>query len=425
MKNSLSARQLAFLSLISSDKVENFFEKTKDNLSTKDLRLAKEIAFGTTRRLLSLEFLSLSLARAKNLKYLKLKKKERFLLYSAIYQFIFMDRVPIFAIVKETVSLAKKYFGNQKAAFFNSLLRSLSTADLSLPLSKDYKSLSVFYSFPEFLVKEIVEEYGLCQAEEYLQSQNSIFPPYVRIRSGFFLEKRKDQENVAFLKDLANCKTIHNKRFQVGKIISHDITPFCNSKNFYIQNLTPILLLESLLPALTKEPRDILDLCAAPGGKALALFDIFPKANFFLNDHSEERIAVLLSNLKKYEMKAEIYCQKAEQMPSDKKFDLIVLDVPCSNSGVLAKRHEARWRIEEKKLTELSFLQIEMIKNAERLLQPSGYLFYMTCSVFRRENEQVVEAALVGTKLKLAKTIKIFPDLNGRDGGFAALFKKS
>lgn len=412
MKKVSDPREAAFLSLIyakKGDYIENFFEEDIYSMDSKDLRLAKNIAYGTEKRFLSLEYLLNKLIEASGFKNFKIKPKERLLLYSAMYQFFFMEKVPLFAIVNETVSLAKRYFGEQKGSFFNKVLRLLEGCKVGLPEGKEIKDLSYRYSYPEFFIKELIDEYGEESSEDILETQNLFFSPFVRLSSKARAE---------------NCEVVHEKKFSVAKITTGDLSFFSRKKEYYIQNITPVLLLEDLLESLEKnlkKPKKILDLCASPGGKTIALHEIFPNAEFTLNDSSKERLNLLLENLQTHEIKAKVLNFSAEDIHLDEKFDLIILDVPCSNSGVLSKRPEARWRIDKSNLEELSKLQLKIIQNAANLLTPQGYIFYMTCSILNEENEEVIKKA---NGLTIIKTSKILPDKEGKDGGFAALLKK-
>lgn len=409
MRKISNSREAAFLALLYAKEgefIENYFNKEELALSNKDLRLAKEIAFGTVKRQRSLEYLSEKMVTENVFYKLKLKRKEKLLLYSAFYQFFFLNRIPLYAIVNETVSLAKRYFGHSKAGFFNSFLRLLGNS-ISLPNGKEIDQLSYFYSYPPFFVEKLIIEYGGSKAEEILDVQNKVFPPSVRIRKGGSLNK---------------IPLIHDKKFKMA-LASEDISFFCNKKSFYIQNLTPVLLLEELLLSEIN-PNSILDLCASPGGKSIALFDIFPHADFVVNDKSKKRLEILSENLRLHEVFAKIQNIPAEEFISEKKFDLIIVDVPCSNSGVLSKRHEARWRIDKENLSQLCLLQEKILQNASKLLSSSGYLLYMTCSILKDENENIIQKILLNNNLSLEKTHKILPDNFGKDGGFGALLKK-
>lgn len=411
-----SPREAAYFALISSDKehIESTLEiwQKLNKPASKDLRLAKELAFGTIKRLSSLDFLAKQLTSTGKL---NLKSKEKMLLRMAIYQFVFMERIPFYAIVDEKVGLAKKHFGMKTANFFNAVLRKAKDLKLELPRTENpVEDLAIFYSYPTFFVKKLMSEYGLKKAKEIMEVQNHFFPPTVRLRkkAGDTLLKGKE---LHYLLD---------GTFEVVQIPKDvEITSIAANPDFYIQNATPAFLIASLAKDIPS-PKTILDLCAAPGGKLLACRDLFPEAELFANDVSEEKCALIRDNLRKYGAFSHISCQRGEVYQAFQKFDLIVLDVPCSNSGVLHKRPEARWRLLPENLKQLEELQIAIVKNAASLLNPGGQIWYLTCSILREENEDLIKKVCQRFRLKVfGKMLSVLPNDQGLDGGFGCALK--
>ena len=421
MKNLKNPREDAFSALIFAQRggyLEDFFQKT--SLLKKDLALAYEIAHGVQRRKLSLEFLADQLylsnqptnkkgSKKLKAKKLKLKTKERLLLYTALYQYFFMDRVPFYAVVDETVKLVKKYFHPRLAAFFNALLRSLEKKELSLPEGQSLEELSVFYSYPQFFVEQLIKQYGLEKTKKFLEVMNKPAPLMVRLRAS--------EDDV--LKEKDSFETVFSGKLKVLQLEKGErLETYFKDSRFYIQNVTPVYLIEKLSVGLNFRPAKILDLCSAPGGKLLALRDLFPSSKLYANDVSEEKIELLQENLEKYQIEAEVSKGQAEEFCSSEKFDLIVLDVPCSNSGVLNKRAEARWRLEPQKLKELKVQQFQMLKHAVSLLSDKGQIWYLTCSILPEENEVMLTKVQKELGLKVKSSFLQLPNLEGWDGGF-------
>lgn len=377
---------------------ESFFENNKDlDLNEKDLRLAKEITFGVIRRYLTLEYFLEKLFFPRKV---QLKKEEKILFWMALYQFIYLEKVPLYAIVNETVELAKVLKFHHLVGLYNALLRKIDKIDFSLPQDR----LDIYYSFPQFFIEKLIDEYGMDKTRNILESLNTFFPPMVRM----------DKDEKGFVEATL---TEHFKIISLKKTDS--LATFTGDQKYYIQNITPILLME-FLSHQNQSFESILDLCASPGGKLLIAHIFYPKAYLFANDISQEKIQLLKNNINKYHVSAQLSIGPAESIVSDQKYDLIIVDAPCSNTGVLHKRPEARWRLDEEHLKQLQTLQSAILKNAMKLLKPKGQIWYMTCSILKEENEDLMGLAQKELGFKMLKCNKILPDQEGKDGGFAA-----
>ncbi len=159
----------------------------------------------------------------------------------------------------------------------------------------------------------------------------------------------------------------------------------------------------------------LLDFCAAPGGKATHLAQLVgPRGEVRAWDIDPDRLALVAENARRLGL-AHLSCG-----PAEGEYDGVLVDAPCSNTGVLARRPEARWRVREKHLPGLAERQLRILKDASRHVGPSGTLVYSTCSLESEENLGVVEAFLGrgGFRLEAARTV--YPDEAGGDGGFMA-----
>jgi 16S rRNA (cytosine967-C5)-methyltransferase len=360
--------------------------------SAKDFHLAQEICYGVQRRMLSLDYLGKLLNHPQPL---KLKSKEKTILRIALYQFYFLERIPTYALVDESVRLAKRHCHVRFANFLNAILRKLEDKTLALPQGNSVEEMSTAHSYPPYFIHQLLSQYGLSQTKDILTSLN--LPAQLMAR-----KRARELSMLSFTSD---------QREEIAK-----------SKEFYIQNITPATIIHSLAKE-SSSPQTLLDLCAAPGGKLLAAHDLFPDALLFANDISSKRLERLRSNFTKYEIDAEVTCFSAENYPEERLFDLIILDVPCSNSGVLHKRPEARWRISPESIEELSKLQMSLLQKAKRLLSPQGEIWYITCSILSQENEEIVaQAAKIGLQ-SAGPYLKYLPNQQGWDGGFACKLK--
>lgn len=416
-----NAREAAYLAVAAFYRKETFIAETLDRWNQQyspihvDLHFARQIAQGTVQRSASLDFLAGKLSEKKELDF---PPSERALLHTAIYQYVFMDRVPLYALVNESVEIAKKYCYPNFFRYLNAILRKLPERNIPLPEGEGIDEISIRYSYPTFFVSELIREYGKEQASEILESGNT--PSLTMVR---FLPKKEEATKKEVMKEL---ELIATQPYQMAIIReSGCISDIASSPDYYIQNITPILLMDHLRQN-GSVPKRVLDLCAAPGGKLLLAHDFYPEATLVANDVTPQKLRLLKQNCAKYGIEATLKCSDGSAFKEKIPFDLIILDVPCSNSGVLNKRPEARWRLTEEKLNELEKRQLSLIENSVSQLSPQGEIWYLTCSILKRENEGIIEKACKLFNLEIRTQITQLPNLQGYDGGFAcALHKKS
>ena len=183
----MTAREAAYLALLASIREEDFIVHSLEKWmqsqhpSKLDFAFAYEIASGCARMALALDYIGTQLCTKKKL---NLKVKERALLRTAIYQYYFMEKVPLYAIVNETIELAKKYCHKIFVAYLNALLRKLEENKHSLPVGNTPHDLSIRYSYPLYFVETLISDYGKDTAEEILISENMPPKTMVRVRPG-------------------------------------------------------------------------------------------------------------------------------------------------------------------------------------------------------------------------------------------------
>lgn len=410
--NKATPREIAYLALVAAKKDNRFIHEVLDEWrqaaepSSRDTALAREIAYGTCRMALALDSLA---AQCTTTGKLAIKAKERILLQMALYQHFYMERIPLYAIVNETVSIAQEHCHPNFIKFLNATLRKLEHFTPRLPQGDSAEELSIRYSYPVYYVDMLIKAYGQKDACDILETSNKPAKTVVRLRApnalnGWGSDSYQLVENSegrsAIINDLGNLSLA------------------ASSPHLYIQNATPTALMYTLGEGASK-PLSILDLCASPGGKLLLAHDLFPQAKLTANDVSEVKLKRLKENCDKYSLDVTLYNGPGEQFPSDQRFDLIIMDVPCSNSGVLNKRPEARWRIDDSAMNDTVQLQKRLLAHATSLLNKGGEIWYITCSILPAENEDVIKYASEQLALHPRTVKTILPTISGWDGGFA------
>ncbi|MCE9615414.1 MAG: 16S rRNA (cytosine(967)-C(5))-methyltransferase RsmB [Lentisphaerae bacterium] len=349
-------------------------------------------------------------------------------LYVGAYQLLFMDTVAPHAAVNETVSSAKLVGGAGIAGFVNHALRRVADNAAILRDKLAAQPLGVRESFPDLLVNRWTDTFGP-EGAAALCAWHNVRPPVVlrldRRRTNatdFLAQLRAAGVEAAphpFRPDL--CLTLPSG-------VSVPQLPGFADGLFVIQDPSTLLAVEMLAP----QPGErILDACAAPGGKAMLIAErLNGTGELIALDLHADRLNPLHENLARMRAPATVLKGDARdpdlvRLVGDKPFDRILADVPCTNTGVLRRRPDARWRFTSARLTAQSHTQTAILENLIRLLKPGGTLVYSTCSLEPEENSQLVKPwANRHPECKFVGKDLLFPPDSQTDGAFAALIRK-
>ncbi len=377
-----------------------------------------------------------------------------------VYQLFFLDAVPPFAAVSESVNLMRRRHEGVQS-MVNGVLRSIArdankvdvgldrggaspqkrvpVSDKSVvflpravfcdPADNLALHLGQVYSQPPFLVERWLKKHDRAVVEEILASGNRRPQVSARVnrakidREG--LARRLLTEHVtarvgilpeSLIFDVSAREAVHTRAFEDGL--------------FYLQDEAAM----KVAPALDPKPGErILDLCAAPGGKATHLAELTgDQATIVAVDRDAERLALVADNCRRLGVKSvtpfafdllEHDTTQPLPEPLRAKFDAVLIDVPCSNTGVLARRPEVRWRVSEPAIVRLAEQARRLLSAAVPLVRHGGRIVFSTCSLETEENEGAVERALVANPgLILVSQSETLPSQNGPDGGFLAVF---
>jgi len=350
-------------------------------------------------------------------------------LYVGLYQLLFMDNVEEYAAINETVDAAKgRPGGHGNANMVNAVLRRAQREAEQIFHELERQPDDIRLSHPDFLLERWRRQFGEIEARKLAEWNNQ--PPQTILRVEQVVISPTD-----FL----------SKFSEVG--IELEPHPFSDREKFYI---LPRGLAVHKLPGYaegwftvqdpaTSVPIDllrpfsgesVLDACASPGGKtAMIASRMKGEGELVAMDLHDDRIAVLKENMGRLGLDwVEIVqgdARKPKKALGDRKFDAILLDVPCLNTGVLRRRTDARWRVNTNRLKAITEIQYSLLSACAELLKGNGRIVYSTCSLEPEENEDLVarwvreHSGFIKTKAK-----KAFPPQTGTDGAFAAVIRK-
>jgi 16S rRNA (cytosine967-C5)-methyltransferase len=433
-----------------------------ESLSTADHALATEMVMGVLRWRSSLDD---EIAQTSSQTISKLDLEVLTALRLALYQLRRLDRIPHRAAIHESVELVKRARKHSAAPFVNAVLRKLaatsppacgSTSSEETPASAE--SLARAFAHPAWLVERWVHEYGLAAAHQICQYDQSVPETAIRLR-----HPASEAEFRAEGIELARGALLASAR----RVQSADI-----SKTHALRSGSAVIQDEAsqLVAALVGRGSQILDCCAAPGGKTLAMADGNPGAKVTAVELHPHRARLLQKLLRAKQPpsgpgnhprnntgfnprtnKIDVLTADLRHLPLRGQFDRVLADVPCSGTGTLARNPEIKWRLQPSDLEDLHQRQLAILRSALTQVAPGGRLVYSTCSLEKEENEDAVSKALAESssfhlldirtdldRLK-AEGLLIWPDLSSLtrgpflrtlpgahpcDGFFAAILEK-
>lgn len=350
-----------------------------------------DIAYGVARWALYLDGV---VGRLSNRPAETLEREVALVLRIALYQLIFNPRRPDYAVVDEACELIKSLGKEHAAGFVNAILRTYlrnPTVKTEVGAYGDLEErLSVRYSHPRFLVRRWVEHLGHRRAEAVLRADQEV------PRMDLLADLRRITREDLMERLLTEGVTTRPSELSPAGLAVEQGHPLEVSSElrrlFYIEDLG-CQAFSWLFSRLGGER--LWDAAAAPGGKTLALSRYHRYSVHLAGDLFPTRLAKMKQNLAAFDARAIVAAVDARR-PSLKPafFDRILVDAPCSGTGVLRKNPEARWRLEEKSFAVSAERQRRILEAVLPVLSPGGYLLYMTCSLEPEENEEMVGAVL-------------------------------
>jgi len=378
-----SARAAAFTILLRVEResayaVELLHSALLDELSPSDRNLTMEIVMGVLRWRSALDATFAGfIPRALN----KLDLEVLIALRMGTYQLAFLTRIPLHAVVNETVELVNQAKKRSASGMVNAVMRKLKpNLDPYASNLKGLEYLSTALAHPQWLAARWVEHFGYGRADLICGYDQSI--PVTTLRLSHVEDE--DELTRSGIQLISGALMKNARRVKAGDVIGTEL--FRNGK-VAIQDEG-----SQLVAALVGKGERILDCCAAPGGKTAALATALPEAEIVAAELHPHRARLLLQMAPQENV--QVITADALQLPFAADFDRVLADVPCSGTGTLARNPEIKWRLTLDDIQDLQARQIAILNAAMKHVAPGGRIIYSTCSLEPEENEQVVSACL-------------------------------
>jgi 16S rRNA (cytosine967-C5)-methyltransferase len=436
----VTPRDLALAALNHTDDSPGFLERYVEAAFEKDLGLdERDRAFvvhlvqGVVRWRIRLDWIIRERVR---FPFRKIEPATLNILRLALYQIYFMNRIPDRAAVDEAVKQAGRPGNRHVAGFVNGILRNICRDRNGIqfpdPSGERERYLSVTYSYPLWLVKKWIHELGTEAAERLLDAGNRIPDRVIRVN-----KLKTDRDSLISRLGDAGIS----------------VTPCTWSpEGLRMEGYRgPVTRLEAFEEGLFQEPRKserVLDVCAGLGGKSTHLATLMEnKGKVVALDKEPARLMDLIKSAGRLGTNGVLAvagdAAKGLSYLIRSSFDRILVDAPCSGLGVISRHPDIKMTRGEEDIQRLALLQVRILNQAIQLLKPGGVLLYTTCTISKEENEGVAEAFLRGNRDVKLETLKkavppwgrdlidekgffrTFPHVNGMEGFFGALFRKS
>lgn len=411
-------------------------------LDKKDRAFITRVTEGTLERMIEIDYI---INQFSKIKVSKMKPIIRNILRSAVYQLKYMDSVPNSAACNEAVKLAtKKGFSNLKG-FVNGVLRNIerNLEHIEYPDAENITEyLHIKYSMPEWILEQWLARYDRGIVENMLQDFQKEKPTTIRCNHN----RVSKEQLIASLEGEGICIKQHPYLDYALQISSYDHLGELESFQqgaFYVQDISSMLVAHI---ASVKAGDAVIDVCAAPGGKALHVAELLNGTGHVqARDLTDYKVNLILDNIERSGMN-NIEAIRWDATMLDKqsveKADIVIADLPCSGLGVLGKKTDLKYKMTEETQSDLVQLQRDILSTVKEYVKPGGALVYSTCTIheeenmgnvhwFLQENSDFELASIeenlceeLKTSVKEKGCLQLLPGLHQSDGFFIAKFKK-
>ena len=372
------------------------------------------LVYGVISRHFTLEYL---ISQYSAIKLKKLARYVKIILELGFYQLIYLDKVPESAAVNECVKLSKRYCKKGSDRFINGVLRAFLKNRCVIPDD----NLAVKYSFSQEMTKMFLEQFGYEFAQQLMHALNT--PPDIMLRPNIL---KTDADK---LSELLTSDGIENTVTDYGMVISDGFDVASNRlyKEGYFTPQDRGAYTASMVLA-PKEGETIIDMCSAPGGKATHIAELIKdNGNILAFDIHEHKVSLIDNSAKRLGLKS-INAQVGDSAVYNSKLngiaDRVLCDVPCSGWGIIRRKPDIK--LSHTDLCELYDIQKKILDNGAKYVKIGGCIVYSTCTVNKKENEEIVSEFLSKNK-NFEKTYEknFYPNIDGCDGFYVCRLNKN
>ena len=387
-------------------------------LTKEDISFVSALVYGVLDRRITLDYVLSRFMKT------PLKKTAPFtlnVLRTALYQIMFMDKIPESAAVNEAVKIIKKSKESRNAGFVNAVLRAALREETLLPESDSANELSIRFSCPLWIVESFLKDYGLDTTKALLNESLKAAPTTLRVNTTKIdTEKLKKDLEAVGIKSVEY--SIENSLcLEKGTDIAKN--ELYKKGFFHVQDLASQTAISVLAP---QKGERVLDICASPGGKSFTMAEYMENSGEIVAcDLYEQRVGLITDGAKRLGLDiikatvndATVYNEALG------KFDCILCDVPCSGLGVIRRKPDIKYK-PQSDFKELEDIQHKILTTAVKYLKPNGRILYSTCTLRRAENENlVIRFQKEYNSFRIVCENTLMPHIHNTDGFYYALLQ--
>lgn len=438
-----SARGTAVKLLSRYESSDSFIDKLleaelrRSELSPADKALVTELVNGCIRWQSRLDWVLTGFYHGEFTKCLPLVKNS---MRIALYQMLFLSKIPPPAAINESVELVKRLKGDRHAGIVNGVLRNIlrNIQNIRYPAKEENVVLydSIVYAHPQWMVRRYHDRFGAQAAEQLLQANNQ--RPMLTLRVNTLVTDRASVERELTDAEIKyELSPVHEDSILINSLRDIRNLPVFTEGRVSVQDASASLAIKLADP---KPGMTVYDLCAAPGGKAVFAAELMKnQGRIVALEMYESKLRFIAENAERSQVSIiEPVHGDAREFQPEHQADLVLVDAPCTGLGTVSKKPDVKWRRSLDDVRKMAAKQREILDHAAGMVKPGGVLVYSTCTIEPEENGEVVRWFLeqhpefevdpaehyVAQDVVLDGFVQTFPHRHRSDGAFAARLKR-